>query len=126
MRATYSHWASFSLLVLFLALPLAHAQEEEEQLPAATEGLSNEETIEQITETLRQRPDYAWGYYTRALARSNIGDHEGAKVDFIVASQLDSNLKIPARYLQEIQEEAAEESGSVIGRIMGLFNSFGN
>ena len=126
MRTTYLQWASFGLLALFLALPLAHAQEEQEQQPAATEGLSNEETIEQLNEILKQRPDYAWGYYTRALARSNIGDHEGAKVDFVVASQLDSNLKIPARYLQEIQEEAAQKSGSVIGRIMGLFSSFGN
>lgn len=126
MRTTSLQWASFGLLVLFLALPLAHAQEEQEQQPATTEGLSNEETIEQLDQILKQRPDYAWGYYTRALARSNIGDHEGAKVDFVIASQLDSNLRIPARYLQEIQEEAAEKSGSVIGRIMGLFSSFGN
>lgn len=126
MRTIFSQWASCGLLALFLALPLAHAQEEQKEQPAATEGLSNEETIEQLDQILKQRPDYAWGYYTRALARSNIGDHEGAKVDFVVASQLDSNLKIPARYLQEIQEEAAQKSGSVIGRIMGLFSSFGN
>lgn len=126
MRTAYLQWASCGLLALFLALPLAHAQEEQEQQPATTEGLSNEETIEQLDQILKQRPDYAWGYYTRALARSNIGDHEGAKVDFVLASQLDSNLKIPARYLREIQEEAAEKSGSVIGRIMGLFSSLGN
>ena len=48
-----------------------------------------------MDKVLKDRPDYAWGYYTRALAHKNIGDHDSAKVDFLLANQLDSNLKIP-------------------------------
>ena len=108
------------LLLAALTAPVRAQEEEADAVPSAETSIeANKRTIAQLNKVLEERPDYAWGYYTRALAHRNIGDHEGAKVDFLLANQLDSNLKIPKEYLDEIGSESG--GGGVVGRLMSLF-----
>ncbi|MBF2734868.1 MAG: hypothetical protein ISN26_02075 [Betaproteobacteria bacterium AqS2] len=112
-----------AFVCLLLAALAAPVRAQDDLTADETSVEANKRTIAQLNKVLDERPNYAWGYYTRALAHYNLGDDQAAKVDFLLANQLDSNLKIPEKYLEEIGQES--EGDGVVGRLMSLFERLG-